>query len=105
MPGSGDAQTSRKCAKGRPEDDNYQKTPRDGEAQERARRKHNGRGQDARDWRHDLPRDQQVPVCRLRPAGEVGGSRNGGGRTEPIRKNQQGLTGILATSREDKGGD
>ena len=46
-----------------------QEKPRDGAEQERARRKHSGGGKEARNWRHDYPRDQQRPGRRLRPAG------------------------------------
>ena len=34
---------------------NYHKTPRDGAAQERVKRKHDGGGQEARNSRHDPP--------------------------------------------------
>ena len=34
---------------------NYQKTPRDGAAQEQVKRKHGGGGHEARNWRHDPP--------------------------------------------------
>ena len=37
---------------------NYQKTPRYGEAQERVKRKHDGGGQEARNWRHNPPQDR-----------------------------------------------
>ena len=49
MSGSGDAQDSQKCAKGRPdEDDNSQKTSRDGAIQKWVKRKHDRGGQEAR---------------------------------------------------------
>ena len=48
------------------------KTPGYRAEQEQVRRKHDGGGQEARDWRHDPPRDRQGPGRRLRLAGGGG---------------------------------
>ena len=70
---------------------NNQKTPIDGAAQERVKRKHDRGVQEDRNWRHDPPQDRQGPGRRSRLAGERSGSRNGGGRTEHRRANPQGF--------------
>ena len=83
---------------------NYHKTPRDGAAQVRVKRKHDGGGQEARNSRHDPPRDRLGTGRRLRTEGGRSGSINGGGSMEPRRANPQGLTETLETSTSAKGG-
>ena len=46
---------------------NHRYTPRDGEAQERVRRKHNGGVNEARYWRLDPPQYQKGTGFRPRP--------------------------------------
>ena len=83
----------------------YQKKPRDGAEQERARRKHCGGGKETRNWRHNSPRDRQGPGRWSRLAGGSSGSRNVGRRTEPRQDNPQGLTVTPPCQGQRKGGD
>ena len=104
MPGSGDAQASQKCAEERPdEDNNPQKTSRDGAAQDQVKSNHNRGGQEYRTGGTTplyTGRDQD----RGRDRQGEGGSINGGGRTQPSKENPQGLERALTMLREAKGG-
>ena len=82
---------------------NHHKKPRDRAEQERLKRKQDGGGQEARDWRHDPPRDQQVLGCRLRLVGG-GGSRTWRRKAEPRREHPQGSSGALMKLRMAEGG-
>ena len=82
FPGSRDAQASQKRAKGRPgEDNNSQNISRDGAAQERVKRKHDGGGQETRIGVTTLLGTRRNRACIRGRQGGGGGVRNGGGRT------------------------
>ena len=86
---------------------NYQKKPRCGSAQERVRMKHDGGGEEARNWRHDFTQYRQGPGRRSRPEGGGGGvkvkvkeARNIEGRTHKgwqgrhhVKGSERGTTG------------
>ena len=74
---------------------NHRKTPRDGEAQEQVRRKHNGGVKEVRYWRLDPPRDQQGTGCSLRPAEE-------GGWFKEMVEEGQNLEGSTHTSSQGR---
>ena len=84
---------------------NYHNKPRDGAAQEQARRKHDRRGQEFKNWRHESSREQQGTSRRPRPSRGGCGSRNCGRRKEPIRAKPQGLTGVLESRQWQRKGD
>ena len=87
MSGSGDAQASQKCAKGRPDkDDNSQETPRDGAAYKQEKRKHGGKGQEARIGDITPLGTGRDRARRSRLEGGRGGSKNGSkGRNPEVR--------------------
>ena len=58
------------------------------------------RGQELGTRLHSGPAGTLLQVEAGRGGSDLG---NGRGRTEPIRENPQGLTGMLETSREAKG--